>query len=123
MYTEEELNEKLKQFLKTEIEAVWFYTENLADYNYKENEKAVNILLLDSISHMKKIVETYLEINKDIGVALTPRMKEEALREEKSMIDIYEYVKQRTDNKKVKQLLKELIEWEEQHVKVAEGLR
>lgn len=123
MYTNQQLNEKLKHFLKMEIDAVWFYIDHLPLCDYKKNKKSLDILLLDSIIHIKKITETILALQEESGFSLTKKVKERALKEEQGMADVYQYVLQRTDNKAVKKLLEELIPWEEKHEKIAQQLQ
>lgn len=45
MYTNEELIKKFKKFIRAEMEAIFFYLDNIEDCNYEQNKEAIDIQL------------------------------------------------------------------------------
>jgi rubrerythrin len=123
MYDNENLARILEKNIGYELDSINFYVNNLENLNYKKNKKKVDTLLLESIKHTTKLSKALLEVQKNKTSKITKKTKVLAMKEELGMKELYTYELQRTENTKVRRILKNLIKEETKHEKLVKLLK
>jgi rubrerythrin len=113
----------LNKGLAKELEAIKFYLDNLEHFNYKENKKAVNELILESYDHAKWVTEELLREREDESGPIPSKLLEAAMEEERGMREIYEFEMNRCEEGTCKRMLQKLIKEEERHEKLVQNLK
>ncbi|MBI2129851.1 hypothetical protein HYU07_06465 [Candidatus Woesearchaeota archaeon] len=87
MYTKKDLIRVLKQDIKTEINAINFYVDNIDDLDYSKNYKLVNELLFGSMKHLRIVAEELCRLCRSSSVkALKAAKYSEGLQRRKPII-------------------------------------
>lgn len=123
MYSTQILKEKFNGFLNSELKTISFYAENLEQLNYNDNSDAISKLLLDSCTHAKMICQVMMKLHDTPGKPISKKVKEEALKEEQALKELYTYMNMKTSHPEAKKVLKQLIDWEAEHEKLAQNLK
>ncbi|MDO8741339.1 MAG: ferritin family protein [Candidatus Woesearchaeota archaeon] len=123
MYTKKDLIRVLKQDIKTEINAINFYVDNIDDLNYGKNYKLVNELLFGSMTHLRIVAEELCRLCRSSSAKALKAAIERAVKEEEGMRAIYEYENNRTKEARLKKIFGKLTAQETHHKKLARSLK
>lgn len=122
MYDKQDIIRILRRNLNSEIKAIQFYVNNASKLDYSRNKAAIEKLGLESFDHAKMIAKELIRLEGNSKKA-TKKAKQEAIREEKALQDIYGYELSRTTDPKVKSMLKKLVGEERVHEERARQLK
>lgn len=123
MYSHEQLIKLLKKNLKSEMDTVFMYLDNLHDLNYPKNADKISTLVLDSIVHADMITKVILELEKNCEGKINHKTVDLAHKEECALEEIYACEMNKTDNPAVNNLLSELRDWEQKHERLVRMIK
>ncbi len=123
MYSQNDLKRVLRRNLESEFSVIKFYLENTKCLNYAKNRSKIDELIFDSFRHAKMISSLLLELDKDAKGKLDMKKREDALREESGVKELYQYELNKSCYKNAEKLFSKLIKEETEHEKIVRSLK
>lgn len=123
MYTKKDLIRVLKQDIKTEINAINFYVDNIRDLDYEKNHEIINKLLFGSMTHLRIVAEELCRLCRGSSGKALKETINRAVKEEEGMRAIYAYENNRTKEAGLKKIFRKLEAQETHHKKLAGSLK